>query len=125
MATIVNETSSLDNATDNMPGTVKAVLIMTGFKIVLAFTFFTVFSVTDLGSGLGDPMKILFTALGYVAMCIPIYLFTRKRNLVALRISLLIDLLISLPVVAVVGVVISAVGLGLSFGKKFKGYFGK
>lgn len=106
------------------PIPLRVIFILNALKILLAFGFFTVFTIKDITVGGLDRTYILYTAFGYVLTFAAMVFFILRKNLLALRIVIGIDLLISLPTKALIGIVIAIVSFSLSFHKKVKGYFG-
>ncbi|MEL7534097.1 MAG: hypothetical protein AAFN10_22505 [Bacteroidota bacterium] len=102
---------------------VKAMQILVIVRALLALVFYIVFSINDITIGAVGPEIILYTFLGFSLLAIPIFYFIRKRNLLATRISIIVDLLAALPATAFISIVLSVVIFGLSFSKSAKAYF--
>jgi len=122
MATLLNASNDNRISFRTLPNMVKALPVMAIFKVILSLIFFTVFTLKS-GSTAGFPLIILYTSLAYAALTIPLFFFLHKRNIWAVRATLIVDFLISLPASAYIGFVISLVSLGLTFAPKVRAWF--
>ncbi|MCP5071257.1 MAG: hypothetical protein GY946_32250 [bacterium] len=104
------------------PKAIKAVFLLTMFKIVLAWTFYAVFSM--LGSGPVDPSIILYTASAYVVLAVPTFVFIHRRNALGVRICIGLAIVASLPARAGIGILIDVIAMVLTFRKPSKAFFG-
>ena len=105
------------------PGSIKAVIGLTIFKIFLSLGFYIVFATETIVFEGFDPNLILYTMGGYALMALPIIYFTQKRNMWGTRISILVDLAISVPILAAAGMLISLISFGLTFSKGARSYW--
>lgn len=105
------------------PISLRAIFILNAVKILLAFVFFTIFSVKDITVGSLDRMYILYTAFGYILTFGAMVFFILRKNILAVRVIIGIDLLVSLPIKAIIGIAIALVSFLLSFNPKVKAYF--
>lgn len=103
------------------PTAVTAILVIAGVQVVLAWSFYGVFSFTKPESELLP--GILRTATAYSVIAIPLIAAVFKRHLLLLRACLVLNVLVSLPVKAVIGIVLSLVSFGLTFRTTSRGYF--
>ena len=106
------------------PGTLRAIFILNAFKVLLSLGFYGVFAFTEFGIEGVDPTHILYTAAAYATLFVGVIIAIQKRTLWGLRICLILDFIVPIPLVAVIGMVISVVSIGLTFTKSVKGYFG-
>lgn len=120
MNKVLTPSSTLFSA---QPNSLKAIQILTVFKLVLALGMFIVFTIKDITIGAVGPQIILYTWFGYLAMAGGIFLAIRKKNLAALRAALIADFAISIPATAVIGFVVSAVSAGLTFLPSVRNWF--
>ena len=88
-------------------------------KIILSFVFFGVFSFLE------KPMAhvILWTAAGYIALAIPTFVFIHQRNVIGVRICIVLAIVVSLPLKAVLGIVLDVVALSLTFRSAAQAFF--
>ena len=103
------------------PKSVKAIFLITMFKIALSWTFFAVFQFKGI-----DPAKaqlVMYTALAYMALAVPTFIFIHQRNATGVRICISLAILSSIPARAAIGIVIDVIALGLSFGMPAKSFF--
>ena len=107
----------------NKPKTVRAIFIMNALKIVLALGFFLVFTFTDFRVGDIQPSIILYTLIGYIVFFAAMVASILKRNLLGLRVSIVLDFLTSIPSTAVIGFVIAIASMILTFSKSAVAYF--
>lgn len=105
------------------PTSVKAIPIIIIVRALLALVFYIVFTVQDITVGSVGPQLILYTFLAFCALAVPIFYFYRKRQLVPLRIAILVDLLAALPATAFISIVLSLVAFGLTFTRSARSYF--
>lgn len=120
--TAVNDESGLAK-----PKTLRAIFILNALKILLALGLFIAFKFGGFSAGSleGDTgaSLILYTMFGYMATFAAIVASILKRNMMALRIAIVVDFLISIPAKAVIGFVVAVIGMGLTFTKPVKAYF--
>lgn len=103
------------------PKSIKAVFLLTTFKVLLAWAFF---AVASLGGGAPiDPSIILYTATAYVVLAIPTFVFIHRRNAVGVRVCIALAIVASLPARAVIGIVIDVVALVLTLRPPARGFF--
>lgn len=112
MNNVLTSNSTLSSTT---PAGIKAIQILTIFKLILALGMFVVFTIKGITIGSVGPQLILYTWFGYLAMAAGIFYAIRKKHLFGLRAAILLDFIISIPATAVVGFAISAVSFGLTF----------
>ncbi len=109
------------------PPLLRAIFILNALKIVLAFGLLVGFRFYDLQVGsLSGPSAVammFWTLLGYLATFTGIVVSILNRSMIGLRAAILIDFLISIPARAFVGLLIAAIGLGLTFTRSVKAYF--
>ena len=105
------------------PKSVRAIFIMNALKIVLALGFFLVFTFTDLPVGDLGPSTILYTLIGYIVFFAAMVASILKRNLLGLRISIVLDFITSIPSTAVIGFVIAIASMVLTFRQTAAAYF--
>ena len=108
------------------PVSLKAIIYLNAFKILLSLGFFTVFTIKEIQLGNVGPELILYTTAGYTLMFIAILFFINNRNLWGLRIAIALDFAISIPATAFIGLTISFVSLLITFlSKAARDYFQK
>ncbi len=105
------------------PKSVRAIFIMNALKILLALGFFLVFTFTDVRVGGIGPSIILYTLIGYIVFFAAMVASILKRNLLGLRISIVLDFLTSIPATAIIGFVIAIASMILTFRKTAIAYF--
>jgi len=105
------------------PTSVKALPIIIIVKALLALVFFIVFTVQDITVGSVGPQIILYTFLAFCVLAIPIFYFYRKKQLMPLRIAIVVDLLAALPATAFISIVLSLLAFGLTFTRSARSYF--
>ena len=110
------------NQSITKPGSVKAIQILTIFKVFLSLTFYLVFKFKAPENAPIPADYILYTFFGYVVMAAVILYAIAKRNMALLRIGIVLDFVVSIPTRAYIGFVIAAVNLILTFNAKTKGY---
>ncbi len=103
------------------PKAMKAVFLLTMFKILLAWGFFAVFSLFDVGPV--NPDIIMYTATAYVALAIPTFVFIHRRNAVGVRVCIALAILASIPARAGIAIAIDVVALILTLRKTSKRFF--
>jgi len=103
------------------PNSVKAVFLLTMFKLILAWTFFAVFKLGGKDPVLGA--LIMKTAIAYVALAIPMFVLIHKHNANGVRFFLVLSIAASIPAKAIIGIVIDVVALGLTFGRPARAFF--
>ena len=112
----------MDNSI-KLPGTVKAVKIITIVRFLICVAFYAVFSIKDIQLGDVGPQIILYTASAFAVMMVAILYAIKKRNLWLLRGLIVVDLVVALPASAFISVVLSVVSFGITFSKSFKSHF--
>ncbi|PWJ40767.1 hypothetical protein [Sediminitomix flava] len=105
------------------PALLRVIFISNALKILLAFTFYTVFTLKGSQIGAFGPEQILYTAIGYMFMFGGIVTSIIKRKIWLMRLFIVIDFAISIPTSAYIGFVISILSIVLSFTKPVKRYF--
>lgn len=103
------------------PKSIKAVFLLTVFKVLLAWTFFAVFTLR--GPGPVSTDLILYTAMAYVVLAIPTFVFIHRRNAAGVRVCLALAIVASLPARAAIAIVIDVVALVLTFRAPSKRFF--
>ena len=103
------------------PKSIRAIFLLTCFKILLAWTFFGVASVRE--NPLIEPKLIMYTAISYVALAVPTFVFIHKRNAIGVRVCIGLALLASAPVRAYLAIVLDLIALALSFREPAKRFF--
>lgn len=103
------------------PKSIRAVFLLTMFKIVLAWTFFAVFTIR--GSGPVSTDIILYTASAYVALAIPTFVFIHRRNAIGVRVCIGLAIIASLPARAGIAIVIDVISMVLTFRRPAKDFF--
>ena len=99
MNKVITPTSTLFSA---QPAGLKAIQILTIFKLILALGMFIVFTLKGITIGSVGPQLILYTGFGYLAMAAGIFYAIRKKHLAGLRIAIFADFVISIPATAVI-----------------------
>ena len=107
---------------EGKPASVKAIGILVIVKLVLKFIVFTIVKL-DLFKLPTTPDLVLYTGLSYIITSILIFLFIKKRNLLGLRIILVIDILINIPGGFALAILFDIISIGLTFRKFAKVYF--
>ena len=120
--------STLDtNVGFDKPPLLRVIFILNALKIFLALGLLIGFKYYDLKvgsvSGPSAVTMIFWTMLGYIATFAAIVTTILKRSIIGLRAAIVVDFLISIPAKAVIGLVIAAIGMGLSFAPSVKAYF--
>ena len=73
------------------PSSIRAIFLLTVFKILLSWGFFLVFSLR--GTDAQMTQLIMYTAGAYVALAIPTFVFIHRRNVLGLRACLVLSVL--------------------------------
>ena len=107
----------------NKPKTVRTIFISNLFKVFLALGFYYAFQSGQLHIDGVDPTKILYTAFAYAVLFGGMVISILKRNVITLRVCILLDFIISIPTTAVIGFVIAILSMGMSFTKSAKAFF--
>lgn len=105
------------------PASIRAIFLLTCFKIVLAWSFFAVAM-----SGVALPVDaapIGYTATAYVVLAIPTFFFIHQRNALGVRACIVLAILASIPVGAVIAMVIDVIALSLTFREPAKQFFAR
>ena len=109
------------------PPLLRVIFILNALKILLALGLLVGFKYYGLKvgsvSGPSAVTMIFWTMLGYIATFAAIVTSILKRSIIGLRIAIVVDFLISIPAKAVIGLVVAAIGMGLSFTMPVKAYF--
>lgn len=105
------------------PLQLRAIFILNALKILLTIGFYIAFEFTGFTVGGMTSSMMLYTLIGYVAAFAAMVFCILKRNLLGLRISILIDFLISVPAKAFIGFAIAVIGIALTFTAPVKAYF--
>ncbi len=94
---------------------------------MLTFGFFVAFKFYGFtAKGLeGDSaaMLMLYTMGGYILTFAAIVASILKRNVMAIRIAIVVDFLVSIPAKAPIGFAVAAISMGLTFTNSVKAYF--
>ena len=123
MENTMNTITQTSNKTFFKSGSVKAMQIITLIRLALVMVFYIVFTVKDITIGTVGPQIILYTFFAFSLTAAAIFYFINRRNLLALRITLLVDLLAAIPASAFISILLSVITFGLSFTKSAKAYF--
>ncbi len=109
------------------PPLLRVIFILNALKIVLTFGFFLAFKFFGLSvhglEGNSAAMLMLYTMVGYMATFAAIVVSILKRNIVTMRIAIVVDFLISIPPKAPIGFAIAVISMGLSFSRPVRAYF--
>lgn len=111
------------NTTIGKPITLRAIFILNALKAILAFTLYFVFTNKAGHEPIIDPQIILYTASAYVVLFGFMVRAILTKNLIALRLLLIIDFIVSIPAKAYIGFAVAIISLGLSFTNTVKRYF--
>jgi len=103
------------------PKSIKAVFLLTVFKVLLAWTFFVVASFVPQVPVNAD--LIAYTASAYMALAIPTFVFIHRRNVVGVRICIALAIVASLPARAGIAIVIDVVAMVLTLRRPAKRFF--
>lgn len=104
------------------PKSIRAIFLLTCFKILLAAGFFVVaMSVEVLPL---PPQVIGYTAAAYLVLAIPMFVLIHRHNALGVRIFIVLAILASLPARAVIGIGIDVIALILTFRSSSKRFFG-
>lgn len=118
--------STLESNAANLiskPTSVKAIPIIIIVRAILALVFYIVFTIKDITVGSVGPQLILYTFLAFCVLAVPILYFFNKKQLLPLRIAILVDLLAALPATAFISILLSLIAFGLTFTKSARAYF--
>lgn len=103
------------------PKSVRAVFLLTMFKLLLSWGFFAVFSFR--GGGPVDTSTLGYTAVAYVALAIPTFVFIHRRNAVGVRVCIALAIVASIPARAVIAIFVDVVAMALTFRGSAKRFF--
>ena len=103
------------------PASVRGVFLLTCLKILLSWGFFAVFAIR--GDNPDATRTILYTALAYLALALPMFALIHKRSALGVRALLGLALLASIPARAGIGILLDLVCLGLTFRASARQYF--
>ena len=104
------------------PIPLRVIFILNALMMILPFVFYYV--LTSSGKDLGiPPMYMIYTGVAYIISFTALVFFILKKNIMGLRIILILNFLIAIPAKAYLGFVVSIISLILSLNKKVKAYF--
>lgn len=116
-------TQEASTDTKKKPIPLRIIFILNGLMMILPFVFYTVFTVKDITIGDLDPIRMVYTGIGYILSFAAMVFFILKRKLLAIRIIIGLNILIALPAGAYIGILIALISFGLTFHGKVKAYF--
>lgn len=103
------------------PKSIRAVFLLTCFKVLLAWTMFGVIS--KIGSDRIDPNLIMYTAAAYTVLAIATFVLIHKHSAIGVRVCIGLAILASIPASAFIGIVLDVAALALTFTKPAKAFF--
>ena len=111
----------------NKPINLRVIFILNALKIILTFGFFVAFKFYGLSvKGMeGDSAAnlMLLTMGGYILTFVAIVTSILKRNILGIRIAIIVDFLVSIPAKAPIGFAIAIISIGMTFTQSVKAYF--
>jgi|GEM_PF-2124892 len=115
------------NVGASKPLTLRAIFVLNALKILLTLGFFVGFKFFDvsLGGLEGDSAAnlMLYTMIGYILTFAAIVYSILNRNLMGIRIAIVVDFLVSIPAKAPIGFAIAVISMALTFTKPVLAFF--
>lgn len=105
------------------PILLRAIFILSALLILIASGFYIAIGVMGYSIGGADASLILITLIGRIALFGAMIYFILNRNMLGLRACIGANFLISIPGTAIIGLVVAAVCMALTFTPSVKRYF--
>lgn len=111
----------------NKPINLRIIFTLNALKIFLTLGFFVAFKYYGFSvkgmEGESAANLMLLTMAGYILTFAAIVASILKRNLIGVRVAIIVDFLVSIPAKAPIGFAIALIGFGLTFTTSVKAYF--
>lgn len=116
-------TTNTDTLLPGKPIPLRVIFILNGIMMFLPFIFYAVITSKNIDVGGLDPVYMIYTGIGYIASFTALVFFILHRNIMGVRLIILLNVLIALPAKAYLGIIVAVVSFGLTFNKRVKSYF--
>ena len=116
-------TVNANYAQHGKPLPLRVIFVLNGIMTFLPFLFYAVITSRNIEIGGLNPIYMVYTGVGYIISFVALVHFILRRNIVGLRMVILINVLIAIPAKAYIGILVAVISAGLTFAPRVKDYF--